>query len=171
MLLGFAKNPSAQEKFSAYNFSFTKMDGSQLNLAEYTGQVLLIVNTASNCGFTNQYSGLQELYIKYKDRGFTVIAVPSNDFAGQEPASNEEIKSFCTGTFGITFPIVKKEKVLGSDAHPFYKAVADNMGLIAAPKWNFHKYLIDPQGNVINYFLPITKPESLEGDIEKLLPR
>ncbi len=131
----------------------------------------MIVNTASHCGFTPQYTALEALYNKYKDRGFVIIGVPSNDFGGQEPGSNEEIAKFCKVNFGVTFPMTSKEVVSGDNAHPFFIWARNELGFGSAPKWNFHKYLIDRKGNMVDYFYSTTKPDSkkIEDAIEKLL--
>jgi len=161
----------SQDARNAFDFSFFLPDGRDLKLSELKGNVLLIVNTASKCGFTKQYKELQHLYDKYKNVGLVIIAVPCNDFGGQEPDDNEQILQFCKANYGITFPIVKKEVILGSMAHPFYAFAKNTLGFLTAPKWNFHKYLIDRHGNLVNYFYSQTKPESprLIKAIEKLL--
>lgn len=131
----------------------------------------MIVNTASNCGFTPQYAGLEELYKKYKDKGFVIIGVPSNDFGGQEPGQGKEIADFCRVNYGVTFPMAAKEVVSGKHAHPFYQWAKNELGFASAPKWNFHKYVIDRNGKVVNYFYSVTKPNSkkITTLIEKLL--
>lgn len=139
------------------------------SLCQYRGKVLLVVNTASYCGFTGQYDGLEKLYAKYKDRGLVVLGFPSNDFGDQEPGSNKEIADFCRLTYGVRFPMMAKTDVAAPKTHAFYKQ------LIAAtdtrPKWNFHKYLIDRSGTRVESFSTLTKPESrsLVTAIEKLL--
>lgn len=157
---------------SAYDYSFqTLMGNKPLPLANYKGQVIMVVNTASHCGFTPQFAGLEALYQKYKDRGFVIIGVPSNDFGGQEPGSSEEIEKFCKLNFDVTFPMTAKEVVSGENAHPFFKWARQELGFGSAPKWNFHKYLIDRKGNAVDYFYSTTKPESekITSAIEKLL--
>ncbi|MFZ4124923.1 MAG: glutathione peroxidase, partial [Rickettsiales bacterium] len=145
---------------TAYDFSFTTLTGNQpLPLSQYQGKVLLIVNTASECGFTKQYEGLEALYNTYKDKGLVIIGVPSNDFGGQEPAGNEEIAQFCKRNYGVTFPMASKEVVSGDKAHPFYKYAYDVLGFGTAPKWNFHKYLVDKTGHVVDYFHSTTAPD------------
>lgn len=157
----FNKAVSAQQAGSAYDYSFTSlMGGEEIPLAQFKGKVVLAVNTASHCGFTKQYEGLQALYDKYKDKGLVVVGVPSNDFGKQEPGSAEEIASFCKINYGVTFPITSKEKVVGDDAHPFYKWAHKSLGFGTAPKWNFHKYVIDKNGKVVEYFLSTTAPDS-----------
>lgn len=166
-----AKTPAPQQG-SAYDYSFQTLMGKKpLPLAEYKGKVIMIVNTASHCGFTSQYAGLEALYQKYKDRGFVIIGVPSNDFGEQEPGSNEEIAKFCKLNFGVTFPMASKEVVSGDKAHPFYLWARKELGFGSGPKWNFHKYLIDKEGKLVDYFYSTTKPDSekITTAIEKLL--
>jgi glutathione peroxidase len=142
----------------------------KVNLQEtYGGQVLLVVNTASKCGFTPQYEGLEAMYAKYKDRGFAVLGFPSNDFMGQEPGSEEDIQEFCTLTYGVKFPMFEKVQVRGSGATPLYVDLQKATG--EAPAWNFHKYLIDRDGKVVASFGSRTAPDDpkLVAEIEKLL--
>ncbi|MDP9126736.1 MAG: glutathione peroxidase [Pseudomonadota bacterium] len=149
------------EKRTAYDFSFkTLAGGDPLPLKRYQGKVILIVNTASKCGFTPQYDGLEKLYATYKDRGFLIIGVPSNDFGAQEPGTSEEIAHFCKSNYGVTFPMTAKEIVLGDGAHPFYLWAKKTLDFGTAPKWNFHKYLIDRHGTLIDYFNSTTAPGS-----------
>lgn len=156
---------------SAYDFSFTSIDGKPMALAEWRGKVLLVVNTASFCGFTKQYAGLQALWTKYESKGLVVVGVPSNDFGGQEPKAEGEIKKFCEGAFGITFPLTDKQAVTGSGAHPFYKWAAAAAGVGGEPGWNFHKYLIGKDGRLLRSFSSRMPPESedLTREIEKAL--
>ena len=146
---------------NAYDYAFTTLMGHQpLRLAEFKGHVILIVNTASKCGFTPQYAGLEKLYTTYKSRGLVIIGVPSNDFGQQEPGNSESIADFCHINYGVSFPMTEKEVVVGENAHPFYRWAKHELGFIAAPKWNFHKYLIDRNGKLVNYFFSTTKPQS-----------
>lgn len=157
---------------AAYNYSFRKlMGGEALPLAQFKGSVLLIVNTASHCGFTPQYEGLEKLYNNYKGRGLVIIGVPSNDFGKQEPGTSDEIASFCKTSYGVTFPLAHKEAVSGSEAHPFYLWARNTLGFGTAPKWNFHKYLVNRKGQLVDYFNSNTKPDSdkITKAIEKLL--
>jgi len=147
---------------SAHDFIFTAIDGSDMPLAQYAGKVLLVVNTASLCGFTPQYEGLQALYERYSDRGLVVIGAPSNDFGGQEPKSEGEIKDFCQGAFGVTFPLTEKISVTGAQAHPFYQWARETGGEKLAPRWNFHKYLISADGKLVGAFSTRVKPQAME---------
>lgn len=153
-----ARNASRQ---TAYAFSFQTIDGENLPLAGFAGRALLVVNTASRCGFTHQYAGLQDLHQRFHARGLSVVAVPSNDFGGQEPGTAEQIKSFCTGEYGVTFTLADKESVRGSDAHPFYRWAYRELGPRNAPAWNFHKYLVDKSGRLITAFPSRVAPTSL----------
>ncbi|MEA1650621.1 glutathione peroxidase [Nitrospirillum sp. BR 11164] len=154
---------------SAYDYKFTSIDGDPLPLSQFKGKAILVVNTASLCGFTPQYKGLEALYTAYKDKGLVVLGVPANDFADQEPGSNKEIKHFCDANFAVDFPMTEKETVTGGKAHPFYKWVSAAKG---APKWNFHKYLISPEGALIAAFPSKVEPESpeLKAAIDAALP-
>ena len=156
---------------SAYDFTFTSIDGKPMPLAQWRGKVLLVVNTASFCGFTKQNAGLQALWTKYEAKGLVVVGVPSNDFGGQEPKAKGEIKKFCEGAFGITFPLTDKQSVTGPAAHPFYKWAAPAAGEGGAPAWNFHKYLIGKDGRLLRSFSSRMSPESedLSREIENAL--
>ena len=146
---------------NAYDFSFKDISGEkQINLSDYKDKVIMIVNTASLCGFTTQYTELQELYDKYKDKGFVLIAVPSNDFGKQEPGSSAEIKTFCETNFNITFPITEKVHVSSKASHPFFAWSRQELGFLSGPKWNFYKYVIGKDGKLIAYFSSFTKPMS-----------
>ncbi len=153
-------------------FNFTSIDGQPLSLSDYRGKAVLVVNTASRCGFTPQYAGLQSLWEKYRERGLVVLGVPSNDFGGQEPGSEKEIKSFCEVNFDIDFPMTSKEVVSGDGAHPFYKWAGEQLGAMSRPRWNFHKILIDKDGKAVDWFAPTTAPdaEKLITAIEAVLP-
>ncbi len=145
---------------SAFDFEFTSIDGKPMPLSAYAGKVLVVVNTASFCGFTKQYTGLQKLQETYEQKGLVVIGVPSNDFGGQEPGSAENIKEFCEGNFGITFPLTQKNVVKGDGAHRFYKWAAGALGPKAVPGWNFHKYLIGRDGLIVQSFFSGAEPDS-----------
>lgn len=157
---------------SAYDYSFQSLIGHHaLPLSSFKGKVLLIVNTASKCGFTPQYASLEKLYDTYKDRGLVVIGVPSNDFARQEPGTEEDIAHFCQMNYGVTFPMTTKEIVSGKNAHPFYRWAKQKLGFGTAVKWNFHKYLINRNGELVDYFNSPTSPDAkrVQKAIEKAL--
>jgi len=147
---------------SAHDFTFTAIEGGALPLAQYKGKVVLLVNTASQCGFTPQYEGLQAVWERYRERGLVVLGVPSNDFGGQEPGSEAEIKEFCAVNFSVDFPLTAKEHVVGAEAHPFYRWAAGVLGPMTAPRWNFHKYLIAPDGSLASWFPTRASPTSEE---------
>lgn len=170
-ILGSLMMLNSLEANNIYNYSFEDGVNNKLNLADYKGKVVMVVNTASKCGFTGQYDDLEKLYNKYKDKGFAIIAVPSNDFANQEPGTNEEIQSFCKKNYGVTFPVVDKVHVKGDLAHPFYKNAREKLGFLASPKWNFHKYLIDKNGEIVEYYYSTTSPlnKKVTNKIEELL--
>jgi glutathione peroxidase len=147
---------------SAHAFTLTAIDGADMPMNAYAGKVVLLVNTASKCGFTPQYEGLQALYKQYEAKGFTVIGVPSGDFMGQEFGDNKQIQEFCDATFGITFPMTEKAHVKGSEALPIYQWARLKIGEAAEPKWNFHKILIGKDGQAIAAFGSRTRPDSAE---------
>ncbi len=161
----------AEVKESIYQFTAKTINGDDKSLNDYSGKVLLIVNTASKCGFTKQYEGLEKLYKKYHEKGFEILAFPCNQFGSQEPGTSTEIKEFCSLNYGVSFEIFEKIEVNGEDAHPIYKFLTKTKGgfLTDAIKWNFTKFLVDKNGFVVDRFAPQTSPESLEKDIEKLL--
>jgi len=161
-----------QSSTSAHDFSFTAIDGTEMPLSDFKGKTVLVVNTASQCNFTKQYGPLQSLYEEYKDRGLVIIGVPSNDFGGQEPGPEAEISAFAEAEFNVGFPLAAKTKVKGKDASPFYRWAADQVGPVGKPRWNFHKYLIGPNGEMIDWFSTVTKPESakIRKAIEQNLP-
>ena len=156
----FQTNLSANYDKLAYDFSFKDLDGSNLSLLDYKNKVIVVVNVASQCGFTSQYEDMQKIWDQYQQKGIVIIGVPSNDFGNQEPGNNEEIKNFCEAKFGITFPMTEKVSVKGSNAHPFYKWAKDNYGNSAIPKWNFHKILINRDGKISDTFTSFTNPLS-----------
>lgn len=154
-----------------YDYKVKNISGEDVSMSEYKGKVVLIVNTASKCGFTKQYEGLEELYEKYKDQGFVILGFPCNQFGAQEPGDNAEIKNFCTSTFSVTFPMMSKIDVNGDDADPLYKFLKKEKGGILGDdiKWNFTKFLIDREGNVVDRFASQKTPKALEKEVEKLL--
>jgi glutathione peroxidase len=157
---------------NVYDFSANSLDGKPVSLREYSGQVLLIVNTASKCGFTPQYEGLEALYQKYRDRGLAVLGFPCNQFGAQEPGTAVEIGSFCQKNYGVSFPMFEKIDVNGEGAHPLYRWLKSGAkGLLGseAIKWNFTKFLVDRNGKVVDRFAPTTKPEDLQSNVEALL--
>ncbi|MBI0576053.1 glutathione peroxidase [Neobacillus cucumis] len=155
-----------------YEFNAKTIDGAEVSLEQFKGKVLLVVNTASKCGFTPQFNELQQIYEKYKDKGFAVLGFPCNQFMNQEPANEEEIKSFCELNYGVTFPMFAKVDVNGSQAHPLFNYLASQApGVMGskAIKWNFTKFLVDQTGNVHKRYAPSTKPFEIVKDIEGLL--
>ena len=156
---------------TVYDFEARTIDGQPVRLDSYRGRVLLIVNTASECGFTPQFAGLEALYKRYTDQGLTVLGFPSNQFGGQDPGSNEEIGAFCTRNFGVSFPMMEKIEVKGKGAAPLYQWLTEQKpGLLGkAIKWNFTKVLVGRDGKVIKRYAPIDKPEGLAKDIEAAL--
>ncbi len=164
-----AKEAAAQK--TIYDFSVKTIDGQEQSLAQYKGNVVLIVNVASKCGFTPQYKGLQELYDKYKNRGFVVLGFPCNQFLSQEPGTNDEIKHFCSINYGVTFPMFDKIDVNGDNAHPLYKYLTSAKGgfITDSIKWNFTKFLVDRKGAVVKRYPPQTVPKDIEEDIKQYL--
>jgi glutathione peroxidase len=157
---------------SVHEFSARTIDGAEQSLADYKGQVLLVVNVASECGFTPQYQGLEELHRKFKGRGFAVLGFPCNQFGAQEPGSEDQIKAFCETRFGVSFPMFAKVDVNGDGAHPLFKHLTSaKKGLLGseAIKWNFTKFLVGKDGAVIERYAPTTTPEAIVKDIEKAL--
>jgi glutathione peroxidase len=156
---------------SIYEYNVKEMDGSEKSLSDYKGKVLLIVNTATGCGFTPQYDGLQDLYEKYADKGLVILDFPCNQFGSQAPGTEEEIHTFCTGRFGITFPQFAKIDVNGDQESPLYTYLKKEKGGILGSKikWNFTKFLVDKEGNVVDRFGPTETPQALDGKIAALL--
>ncbi|HEY5600335.1 MAG TPA: glutathione peroxidase [Candidatus Manganitrophaceae bacterium] len=157
---------------SIYSFIARSITGEEKSLSEFKGTAALIVNTASECGFTPQYAGLEALYRKYKEKGFAVLGFPCNQFGRQEPGSEKEIQAFCEKNYGVTFPLFAKVNVNGPDAHPLFEYLKQSApgALGTEPnKWNFTKFLVDRNGKPVGRFAPTTKPEGLEKEIERLL--
>ncbi|NLW51867.1 MAG: glutathione peroxidase [Tissierellia bacterium] len=154
-----------------YDYEAMDIDGNNVSMQDYEGKVVLVVNTASKCGYTPQFEGLEQLYKDYKDRGFEVLGFPCNQFGGQDPGSDEEILGFCELNYGVTFKMFSKVKVNGKEAHPLWVYLKEAQGGVLGDriKWNFTKFLIDREGNVIERFASATKPEEIRGDIEALL--
>ncbi len=157
LILFFASAPAMAET-TAHDFTLTGIDGKPLPLAQFKGHPVLVVNTASECGYTPQYEGLEELYQAYKDKGLVVLGVPSNDFGAQEPGTAQEIATFCKINYGVTFPLADKTVVKGSAADAFYVWAGEQAGPEGQPKWNFHKYLIGADGRFIGWFSTQAKP-------------
>ncbi len=164
--------PTPTSPTSVYDFEALSIDGRPAQLSTQRGKVLLIVNTASQCGFTPQFGGLEKLWQTYRDRGLVIVGFPSNEFGGQDPGSNDEIGAFCQRNYGVSFPMMAKVQVNGSDAHPLWKwLTAEAPGLLGskAVKWNFTKFLVGRDGRVIRRYAPTDTPESIARDIEAAL--
>ena len=151
------KSMSSDKSF--HDFSIESISGGDISLSDYKNKVVLLVNTASQCGFTPQYAGLQKIYDRYKDDGFVVLGVPSDDF-NQELSSDDDVKKFCEIRYGVNFPLTSIQKIKGDSAHPLYKWISGNTSVIGQPRWNFHKYLISKEGKVLNWFSSMTSPTS-----------
>jgi glutathione peroxidase len=147
---------------SAHTFMFTDVNGQPLYLDEFKGNPVLVVNTASECAYTPQYAGLQRLWERYREQGLVVVGIPSNDFGAQEPGNEEEIREFCITRYGVDFPLTAKQTVIGGKAHPFYRWIVEQTGEAGAPRWNFHKYLLDAEGNLIDMWPSRVEPLSEE---------
>jgi len=152
-----SKSMSSDKSF--HDFSIESISGGDISLADYKNKVVLLVNTASQCGFTPQYAGLQKIYDRYKDDGLVVLGVPSDDFK-QELSSEDDVKKFCEIRYGVNFPLTSIQKIKGEGAHPLYKWISGNTSVIGQPRWNFHKYLIGKEGQVLNWFSSMTSPTS-----------
>lgn len=156
---------------SIYDFSAERIDGTAQAFSDYKGKALLIVNTASKCGFTPQFEGLESIYQKYKDEGLVVIGFPCNQFGAQDPGTNDEIGAFCQKNYGVSFPMMAKIEVNGADAHPIFKWLKDEKSGVLTEdiKWNFTKFLINREGQVVDSYAATIKPEAISADIEKVL--
>lgn len=170
-LLGAAPAAAAAEPARAHAFAFTSIEGEPLPMAGFAGQPVLVVNTASMCGFTYQYTALQRLWDTYRDQGLVVLGVPSNDFGGQEPGSAEEIKTFCEVNFDVDFPLTEKVHVKGANSHPLFAWFRQELGANAGPRWNFHKFLVDGQGKLVGSWPSSVEPDAPEirTAVERLL--
>jgi glutathione peroxidase len=162
----------ARAETSAHAFTFTSIEGDALPLAAYAGRPVLVVNTASMCGYTYQYAALQRLWSTYRERGLVVLGVPSNDFGEQEPGSSAEIKTFCEVNFDVDFPLTEKVPVKGAEAHPLFSWLREQLGPGAGPRWNFHKFLIGADGRALRSWPSSVEPDSAEirTAVESLLP-
>ena len=170
-MFSFFQKVSSDNSKILFDFKINSIDGSELDLSKFKGKTLLIVNVASKCGFTKQYADLQNLYDLYKEKGLIVLGVPSNQFGGQEPGSESEIKNFCETNFNISFPLTSKYDVKGENSHPIYLWAKNSYGKSTVPKWNFHKILINKKGNVEDTFTSFTNPMSqkIKNKIETIL--
>lgn len=157
-----APDPAGADPSTAYQFAFAGLFTERVPMTAFEGEVVMVVNTASRCGFTPQYEGLQAIYSEYHERGFEIVGVPANNFMGQEPGSAEEIQEFCTLNYGVTFPMAAKTEVVGEARHPFYAWAETQLGEAAVPQWNFHKLLIGRDGRLIAAFPTRTEPTSEE---------
>ena len=170
-MFSFLNNANGKYNKTFFDFNINDIYEEKLELSLFKGKTILLVNVASNCGFTKQYDGLQKLYESYKDEGLIVLGVPSNQFGDQEPGSNDEIKDFCVSNFNITFPMTNKYDVKSESSHPIYIWAKENFGSSAVPKWNFHKILINKEGKIQDTFTSFTKPMSKKiiSEIKKIL--
>lgn len=161
-LFAAAPDPASADRATAYQFAFNGLWTDRVPMTAFEGDVVMVVNTASRCGFTPQYEGLQQIYDEYHAQGFDIVGVPANNFMGQEPGSTEEIQEFCTLNYGVTFPMAAKTDVVGESRHPFYAWAEQQIGESAVPQWNFHKILIGRDGRIIRAFDTRTEPTSEE---------
>lgn len=162
---------STQQGRSITDFTATTLDGQERSLGDFAGKVVLVVNTASKCGFTPQYAGLEQLWQRYRDEGLVILGFPCDQFGGQEPGSAEEIGEFCQANYGVTFPMFDKVEVNGSNAHPVWAWLKESKGGVfgSAIKWNFTKFLVGRDGQVVERYSPQTKPQAIEDDIARAL--
>ena len=159
-MFSFLNKSISDSSKTLFDFKIKSISGDVISLSKFKGQTLMLVNVASNCGFTKQYDDLQKLYDNYKDKGLIVVGIPSNQFGGQEPGKNSEIKDFCETNFNITFPMTSKYDVKGDSAHPIYLWAKDTYGKSTVPKWNFHKILINKDGKIADTYASFTGPKS-----------
>ena len=162
IMFSFLNKPMSENSKTFYDFEINSINGEELNLSSFNGKTILLVNVASKCGFTKQYDDLQKLYDEFKDKGLIIVGVPTNQFGGQEPGTEVEIKKFCETNFNITFPMTSKYDVKGSNAHPVYIWAKDTFGKSTVPKWNFHKILINKKGKIEDTFASFTSPFSMK---------
>ena len=170
-MFSFLNKGTTDNQKTLFDFKINSINGNQLDLSIYKGKAVLIVNVASNCGFTKQYEDLQNLYDLYKEKGFVILGIPSNQFGGQEPGSEDEIKDFCKTNFNITFPMTSKYNVKGENAHPIFLWAKNSYGKSSIPKWNFHKILVNKDGKIVDTFASFTNPVSkrVKNKIEEIL--
>lgn len=166
-------NPASADTENVFSFTMKNIDAEDVNLATYKGKALLIVNTASKCGYTPQYAALEQLYQEYKDRGFVILAFPANNFMGQEPGTDKQIKDFCLLKYKTTFPVFAKSSVKGADINPLYQYLTTQSGFDGPIKWNFNKFLVSPDGKVVARFDSGVEPKAPElvAELEKILPK
>jgi glutathione peroxidase len=171
LLFLFASFTMTASANTLHDFTLTGIDGKPMPLKQFEGKVVLLVNTASECGYTGQYEGLEKLWTAYKDKGLVIVGVPSNDFGGQEPGKAEEIATFCKFNYGVTFPLADKAVVKGKTAIPVYEWAGEKAGMLGRPKWNFHKYLFSKDGAFVDWFATPTEPMSskITSAVEKAL--
>ena len=171
IMFSFLNKTMSDNSKTFFDFKINSINGEELDLSKFYGKTILLVNVASKCGFTKQYDDLQKLYEDYQDKGLVVIGVPTNQFGGQEPGTESDIKNFCETNFNITFPITDKSNVKGDDAHDIYKWAKKNYGKSTVPKWNFHKILINKEGKIQNTFNSFIAPNSdkITSILEKIL--
>ena len=160
-----------QVNANVYDFIFNSIDGKIIKLSDFKGKPIVVINTASLCGFTNQYKDLEKLFQNYANKGLTIIAIPSNDFGNQELSSNKEVKEFCTTNFNTSFILTEITDIKGDNGHPFFKWVKKEAGFLAFPKWNFYKYLINKEGKLVSWYGSVTKPTATKivKNIEKII--
>ncbi len=160
-----------QVNANVYEFNFTSIDGKIIKLSDFKGKPMVIINTASLCGFTNQYTNIETIFRKYAEKDLTVIAVPSNDFGNQELSSNKKVKEFCTTNFNTSFLLTEITNIKGESGHPFFSWVKKEAGFLAFPKWNFYKYLINREGKLVSWYGSVTKPTAIKviKEIEKII--
>ncbi len=170
-MFSFLNKGITKNQKTLFDFKINSINGNQLDLSNYKGKAVLIVNVASNCGFTKQYDDLQNLYDHYKEQNFVILGIPSNQFGGQEPGSEDQIKDFCKTNFNITFPMTSKYNVKGENAHPIFLWAKNSYGKSAIPKWNFHKILVNKEGKIVDTFSSFTNPASkkIKNKIEEIL--
>lgn len=170
-LAGSAVAETAEDRLDWASLSLPAISGGQVEARSLKGKVVLVVNTASQCGFTPQYKGLEDLWRDYRGRGLVVLGVPSNDFGSQEPGSNADVATFCEINYGVDFPLLEKQVVTGAAAHPFYRWAADRTGPLGVPRWNFHKILVGRDGKLVDWFASTTSPDAprLRSAIDKAL--
>ena len=171
IMFAFLNKTMSDNSKTFFDFKIDSINGEELDLSKFNGKTILLVNVASKCGFTKQYDDLQNLYDLYKEEGLVILGIPSNQFGGQEPGSEDEIKDFCETNFNITFPMTSKYNVKGNDAHPIYIWAKESYGNSTVPKWNFHKILINKEGKIQNTFASFTSPMSnkIRKEIDKIL--